>query len=80
MYFPGPEEVDNVMPNLDAAQNSLVRADMVFFETGNGGAVFSTGSIAWAGSLAHNGYANNVARITSNVLHRFRDPRPFLPG
>ena len=32
-----------------------------------GGAVFSTGSIAWCGSLSHNGYDNNVARITGNV-------------
>ena len=35
---------------------TAVRADVVFFETPQGGAVFSTGSIAWAGSLATNGY------------------------
>jgi N,N-dimethylformamidase len=61
----------------DAAQNPGVRADMVFFETPNGGAVFSTGSIAYAGSLPHNGYDNNVARLTTNVLRRFADPAPF---
>lgn len=49
---------------------------MVFFETPNGGAVFNTGSIAWAGSLSHNGYANNLSTITRNVLRRFRDPSP----
>jgi N,N-dimethylformamidase len=54
-----------------------VRADLAFYETPSGGAVFSTGSIAWCGSLSHNGYANNVARITSNVLRRFLDPTPF---
>jgi N,N-dimethylformamidase len=54
-----------------------VRADLVVFETPNGGAVFSTGSIAWAGSLGHNGYDNNVARITGNVLRRFIDPTPL---
>ena len=48
-----------------------VRADMTFFETPSGGAVFSTGSIAWAGSLCHNGYNNNVAQISANVLNRF---------
>jgi N,N-dimethylformamidase len=58
-------------------QNDKVRADMVFFETSAGGAVFSTGSIAWAGSLSWNGYDNNVARITGNVLKRFLDPTPF---
>ncbi len=56
-----------------------VRADMVFFECPQGGAVFSAGSIAWVGSLAHNGYANNVAQITANVLRRFLDPTPFPP-
>jgi N,N-dimethylformamidase len=55
----------------------FVRADMVFYETPNGGAVFSTSSIAWAGSLAHDGYANNVSRITENVVRRFLDKAPF---
>jgi N,N-dimethylformamidase len=54
-----------------------VRADVVFFETPHGGAVFSTGSIAWAGSLADHGYANDVSRITGNVIRRFLDPAPF---
>jgi N,N-dimethylformamidase len=54
-----------------------VRADMVFFETSRGGAVFSTGSIAWAGSLAHAGYRNEISRISENVLRRFLDPKPF---
>ena len=55
----------------------LVRADMVFYETPEGGAVFSVGSISWFGALARNGYENDVARITSNVLERFLDPTPF---
>jgi N,N-dimethylformamidase len=55
----------------------LVRADMVFFETPGGGAVFSVGSISWFGALARNGYDNDVARITTNVLTRFADPEPF---
>ncbi len=54
-----------------------VRADMTFFETPSGGAVFSTGSIAWAGSLCHNGYDNNVAKISANVLNRFISDRVF---
>ena len=44
---------------------------MVYFKTPNGGAVFSTGSIAWCGALSHDGYRNNVSRITDNVLRRF---------
>ena len=56
-----------------------VRCDMAFYETPAGGAVFSTGSIAFAGSLAHNGYDNNVSRLLENVLGRFLDPAPFPP-
>jgi N,N-dimethylformamidase len=54
-----------------------VRADIVFFETPGGGAVFSVGSIAWFGALARNGYENDVARVTTNVLTRFADPTPL---
>jgi len=56
-----------------------VRCDMVFYETPNGGAVFSTSSIAFAGSLAHNGYDNNVSCLLANVVARFVDPEPFPP-
>ena len=49
----------------------LVKGDMVFFETRQGGAVFSVGSISWCGSLSHDNYVNNVSRITENVLNRF---------
>jgi N,N-dimethylformamidase len=58
-------------------QGPKVRADMVFFETPSGGAVFSTGSISYAGSLAHNGFENDIARMTGNVLKRFLDETPF---
>jgi N,N-dimethylformamidase len=57
--------------------HSRVHADMMFFETPNGGAVFSVGSMAWCGSLAHDNYRNDVATISNNVLKRFRDPKPF---
>jgi N,N-dimethylformamidase len=56
-----------------------IRADMVFFECPNGGAVFSVGSISWFGALGHRGGDNDVARITTNVLRRFADPAPFDP-
>ena len=54
-----------------------VRCDMVFYETPRGGAVFSTSSIAFAGSLSHNGYDNNVSQLLSNVVKRFLAPDPF---
>jgi N,N-dimethylformamidase len=71
------EEVNVMTPDLTGSQNELVRADLAFFETPSGGAVFSAGSTAWCGSLSHNRYDNNVARITGNVLRRFLDPTPF---
>jgi len=61
----------------DALLNAAIHADLVFFETEGGGAVFSTGSIAYAGSLAWNGFDNNIAVLTANVLRRFADPQPF---
>lgn len=54
-----------------------VRSDLVFYETPNGGAVFSVGSISWFGALARNGYDNDVAQVSLNVLTRFLDPEPF---
>lgn len=71
------EEFGVVPPYLGGDQNERVRADLAFYETVAGGAVFSVGSIAWCGSLSHNGYANNVSRITGNVLRRFMDEAPF---
>ncbi len=63
----------------NAIQNPDIHADMVFFETSGGGAVFSTGSIAFSGSLGWNGFENNVARLATNVLNRFVAPEPFAP-
>lgn len=71
------EEIMATYPGLGGTENDWVRADMAFFETPNGGGVFSTSSIAWAGSLSHNDYDNNVSKITGNVLDRFIDPKPL---
>ena len=62
--------------------DSLVKADMVYFEYPEGGAVFSVGSIGWDGCLSYDGYDNNVSRITDNVLRRFRsqEPLPAIPA
>jgi len=56
----------------------MIRADMTFFATAQGrGAVFSTGSITFCGSLPCQDYDNNISRLLKNVLDRFLDPRPF---
>lgn len=71
------EEFGVVPPNLGGDQNARVRADLAFYETPSGGAVFSVGSISWCGSLPFNGFDNNVSRITENVLRRFTESRAF---
>lgn len=49
----------------------LIRADLVYFPTSDGGAVFSVGSITFCGSLPVDGGTNNIARMTENVIRRF---------
>lgn len=62
---------------LAAAEDSspggdTVRADMTLRRLGNGGAVFSVGSINWVASLACRD--GDVRRVTRNVLSRFLLP------
>ena len=60
-----------------SSKNPLIRADMVYLEGPHGGGVFSVGSISWGGGLAHQGFDNNVSRITDNVLRRFASEEPL---
>jgi N,N-dimethylformamidase len=71
------EEVRVAHGLTDGLINQQIHADMVFFETQSGGAVFSTGSIAYAGSFGHRNFDNPIARLTWNVLRRFADPTAF---
>lgn len=71
------EEFITTTRALDGVQNGRVRADMVYFTTAGGGAVWSSGSIAWATSLMWNGGDNSVAKVTGNVLDRFLNPQPL---
>ncbi len=73
------EEVRVAHGLTDGLINQQIHADMVFFETQSGGAVFSTGSIAYAGSFGHRNFDNPIARLTWNVLRRFADPAAFRP-
>jgi N,N-dimethylformamidase len=70
------EEMNPVDPIL-SYYLSQTYSEVAFFETPSGGAVFSVGSMAWCGSLSHNGYKNDISTITSNVLKRFLDSEPF---
>ena len=57
----------------------MIHADVVFFETAGGGAVFSTGSMTWCGSLAENDCNNAISRMTQNVIQRFSESTPLSP-
>jgi N,N-dimethylformamidase len=60
-----------------APREELIRSDITFFETPNGGAVFSVGSMNFIGALPVDGYGNTAARLVENVVRRFADPEPF---
>ena len=67
-----PEEMLSIDVTINGEPpEDLVRADMIYFDCPGGGAVFSVGSITFCGSLAHNGYDNNISRIVENVIRRF---------
>ncbi|PVI04022.1 hypothetical protein DM02DRAFT_726113 [Periconia macrospinosa] len=67
------EEIMFPMVNTLGTTSDKVRSDLVYFDTESGGAVFGVGSINWVGSLAWKNYENNIAQITANVLHEFRE-------
>jgi N,N-dimethylformamidase len=71
------ENFGTMLPALGGGQNPRVRADIVYFPTPKGGAVFSVGSIAFIGSLSDSSYTNNVSRIVQNVIERFASGDPL---
>jgi len=74
-----PEEMlTHITTITGEAPRSMIHADMVFFETPGGGAVFSVGSITFLGCLPIHDYENDISRIFANVLRRFLDPTPFV--
>ncbi|MGI4840319.1 MAG: N,N-dimethylformamidase beta subunit family domain-containing protein [Janthinobacterium lividum] len=50
-----------------------MRANIVYGLAGNGGGLFSVGSITFCGSLSHENYTNNVSRLVENCLRKFLD-------
>ncbi|MDQ0381336.1 N,N-dimethylformamidase beta subunit family domain-containing protein [Amycolatopsis thermophila] len=68
-----PEETDHGYAAPPPGIHPKVRADIVLFGRPGGGAVFSVGSIAWSTAMTHDDGDNDTARVTANVLDRFRD-------
>ena len=71
------EDAPVMAPVYGGTTDPNVRADMVFYETPKGGAVFSVGAIGFCSALSWNGYDNNVSAILENVVRRFSDPAPL---
>jgi N,N-dimethylformamidase len=63
---------------LGAARNPKVHSDLVLVPRENGGAVFSVGSIAFAGALLADGYRTDVSVLLGNVFDRFVSGAPVL--
>ena len=51
--------------------DDLIRADMIYFATPEGGEIFSAGSITFCGSLWRNGFEGPVSQLLYNVVKRF---------
>jgi N,N-dimethylformamidase len=68
------ERFDHTWP---AAREDIIRADLTFFETPDGGAVFSVGSMNFIGALPIDGYENPAAKLITNIVRRFADPKKF---
>jgi N,N-dimethylformamidase len=65
------EDTEVTIANAAGPSNPDVRSDVVLLPYPGGGCVFSVGSCSWAGSLSHNGFDNDIYRITDNVLRGF---------
>lgn len=75
-----PEDVGFPITDTLGTQTDKIRSDMVYYETSGGGAVFSVGSISWYCALGWNGYDNNIAVLTRNVLTQFMKGKRGLPS
>lgn len=72
-----PEEQYFAHSGMAGPEHPQVRGDIVYFSTGEGGAMFSSSSMAWISSLSWNNYENNVAQMTANVIRRFAVDGPL---
>lgn len=68
-----PEELlSHIATVTGETPEALKRAEIVYFETPGGGAVFSVGSITFCGSLWEGGrFDGAVSRVLENVVRRF---------
>jgi N,N-dimethylformamidase len=75
-----PVNEDRLTHEWPGTVDEVIRSDFTFFETPAGGAVFSAGSMNFVGALPIDDYKNPLARMMTNAVRRFIDPRPFPTG
>jgi len=68
-----PEECGFPMINTLGTQTDRVRSNMTIYETSGGGHVFSVGSMNWYNALGWDGYSNNIAMLTENLIRGFTE-------
>jgi N,N-dimethylformamidase len=71
VYLRVVEDAEVTIADVTGTNSPDVRSDVVLLPYPGGGAVFSVGSCSWAGALSHNGYDNDIYRLTDNVLSAF---------
>ena len=74
-YILVPEELLTHITSLPGDKTKdPIRADMLYCDFPGGGAVFSTGSITFCGSLPTNDFDNPISTLLGNVFNRFLKP------
>ena len=68
LYQRAIEDVRQHIPGMGTSDDPETRADMVYYELPSGARVFGVGSMNWIPAL---GQAEDVARITLNVIREF---------
>ena len=69
-YHQAIEEICQINRDCLIQDDANIRADLVWFDTLFGGAVFSAGSINWISCLTYNNCQNTVSTLTYNALTR----------
>jgi N,N-dimethylformamidase len=72
-----PANEERLTQEWPGGREAIIRSDITFFETAEGGAVFSVGSMSFIGGLPIDGYDNTLARLLENVVRRFSSPELF---
>jgi N,N-dimethylformamidase len=76
-YLRVVEEIFFDIPYYGGKEDPEARGDIVYCKLPNDGAIFSTSSIGFHGSLSHDEYDNNISKMIENVLDAFNTEEPL---